>query len=70
MVVGDGAAWDPLIGGEDGRTGGLPSRLKACLASPLTSLVNSQKQEAGRERCGEGEEHWWLPKPRRLVAAR
>ena len=38
----------------------------ACLASPLTSLVASQKQEAGREGGGEGEEdrpaeHWWLP---------
>ena len=42
----------------------------ACLASPLTSLVASQKQEAGREGGGEGEEdlpakHWWLPQPGR-----
>ena len=40
----------------------------ACPASPLTSLVASQKQEAGREGGGEGEEdlpaeHWWLPQP-------
>ena len=42
----------------------------ACPASPLTSLVASQKQEAGREGGGEGEEdlpaeHWWLPQPGR-----
>ena len=38
----------------------------ACPASPLTSLVASQKQKAGREGCGEGDmeepaEHWWPP---------
>ena len=37
-------------------------------ASPLTSLGVSQKQEAGREGCGEGDredpaEHWWPPQP-------
>ena len=44
----------------------------ACPASPLTSLVASQKQEAGREVCGEGVEDlpaehwwWWLPQPGR-----
>ena len=45
----------------------------ACPASPLTSLVASQKQEAGREGCGEGEEdllaeHWWLPQGGQLPA--
>ena len=37
-------------------------------ASPVTSLCVSQKQEAGREGCGEGDreepaEHWWPPQP-------
>ena len=37
-------------------------------ASPLTSLGVSQKQEAGREGCVEGDwedpaEHWRLPQP-------
>ena len=45
----------------------------ACPASPLTSLVASQKQEAGREVFGEGVEDlpaehwwWWLPQPGKL----
>ena len=49
----------------------------ACPASPLTSLVASQKQKAGREGCGEGDmeepaEHWWPPeqgKPDGLLLA-
>ena len=47
--------------------------MMACPASPLTSLVASQKQEAGREVCGEGVEDlpaehwwWWLPQPGKL----
>ena len=47
----------------------------ACPASPLTSLVASQKQEAGREGGGEGVEDlpaeywwWWLPQGGQLPA--
>ena len=56
------------MGGLGGRRPGLGRRRLASPASPVTSLCVSQKQEAGREGCGEGDreepaEHWWPPQP-------